>query len=109
MIGRPILMSAPMVRAILAGTKTQTRRIVKPQPCRDTAAAMLYVDDGLWHFGSYSLGGAWGECCPPARPRFAVGDCLWLRETWAMVRFSRDPESGICDDVRGRVGRDSHG
>lgn len=74
---RPILFSAPMVCAILAGTKTQTRRVVNPQPqkchmvSRDMASpsgysliADAYDDEYLTH-------------------RFGVsGDLLWVKETW---------------------------
>lgn len=56
---RPILFSGPMVRAILAGNKTQTRRVVKPQPA-----------------------GAWAApgktSCPYGQP----GDRLWVREAF---------------------------
>lgn len=43
----PILFSAPMVRALLAGTKTQTRRIVKPAR-RDATDFVLVQHDGEW-------------------------------------------------------------
>ena len=56
---RPILFSAPMVRAILAGSKTQTRSMVK------TDAADLAADLAAAH-------------CPYGQP----GDRLWVRETW---------------------------
>ena len=64
---RPILFSAPMVRALLAGTKTQTRRIIKPQHLaffNQDAAAML---------------SDWNERpLPYGQP----GDRLWVRETF---------------------------
>lgn len=69
---RPILFSGPMVRAILEGRKTQTRRIVNPQPFpwkMETHRGELFVLDGGWRpFCKVPYG------CP--------GDLLWVRETW---------------------------
>ena len=73
---RPILFSGPMVRAILDGRKTQTRRIMKPQP----------TYDGFWwsHKG-YSCGGEkqFRDGLPlfVGCPYGVVGDRLWVRET----------------------------
>lgn len=86
---RPILFSAPMVRAILAGRKTQTRRIVKPQPDAEAIDVFCWLaghlrnapngcaEDGLYvrkktglHFATHSLYGV-------------PGDRLWVRERWA--------------------------
>jgi len=69
---RPILFSAPMVRAILAGQKTQTRRVVKPQP----ELAQLLTHSG-WS--------AWfdGHGRPLRNPYGQPGDRLWVREAWA--------------------------
>lgn len=80
---RPILFSAPMVRALLAGTKTQTRRVVKPQPKLVTDLWEPTVGGDRW-IGtgpSPATGGTrqtWGWApCPYGRP----GDRLWVRET----------------------------
>lgn len=68
----PILFSRPMVRAILAGTKTQTRRVVKPQPVGNAdvqfrvAAAVTLAPDGKQ------------LRCPYGQ----TGDRLWVRETF---------------------------
>ncbi len=93
---RPILFSAPMVRAILDGRKTQTRRVVKPQPPSSDAVHhatgarygwMSCADRGepqdhraIGPVGVvHQLGGPTVLRCPYGAP----GDLLWVRETWA--------------------------
>ena len=84
---RPILFSAPMVRAILAGTKTQTRRIVKPHRNDDS----FVLEDhgyGWWPYrsedGESSVMSDGCEYRLPC-PYGAIGDQLWVRETLEVV------------------------
>jgi hypothetical protein len=72
---RPILMSAPMVRATLDGSKTQTRRIVKPR-CIPVVEECFRVN-GKWcnHTFDYDL----VELCPYGVP----SDRLWVKETYS--------------------------
>lgn len=88
MKSRPILFSAPMVRALLAGTKTQTRMAIKDQQIGERFSHM--TEDGLAHLewlGEPSCGaGVWDVpeysaqvACPHGQP----GDQLWVRETWS--------------------------
>jgi hypothetical protein len=78
---RPILFKGEMVRAILAGTKTQTRRIVKPQPeTRTTPGGTLEVWSGFYGWrrlaDEFSNPHLKQHICPYG----AVGDRLWVRE-----------------------------
>lgn len=78
---RPILMSAPMVRAILEGRKTQTRRIIKPQPYFDAQNNLIF---GKWNYGQDLYGSHvlskrnLALKCPYGK----VGDRLWVRESY---------------------------
>lgn len=67
---RPILFSAPMVRAIIEGRKTQTRRVVKPDPASDINPILV---DGAWQWATRES----RRACPYGEP----GDRLWVRET----------------------------
>jgi hypothetical protein len=91
---RPILFSAPMVCAILDGSKTQTRRVVKPvrryehnNICRPDLVEDPYAV--WWHGVSENVGCF--QICPYGTP----GDRLWVRETWA---YERDG-TGCPDDT----------
>jgi len=76
---RPIIFSGWEVRAILAGIKTQTRRLVKHvNPAYMEAHARNRENDGHW-----------GQFCPLGRE----GDRLWVRETWNFYDATEDQRS----------------
>jgi hypothetical protein len=75
---RPILLSGPLVRAILEGRKTQTRRPVKADGIADAVTGHFYPSIGLAQFRR-----ADGRDSLPLRCPYGVpGDQLWVRETW---------------------------
>ena len=103
---RPLIFSGPMVKAILAGRKTQTRRLVRWQPlaegldlsfsglsvghyCTDVPASghVLYSRDGS---------GVWHQRTKPAHcPHGKEGDRIWVRETWRTEELHGDHTDGV--------------
>lgn len=99
---KPILFNAEMVRALLEGRKTVTRRVVKPQPM---------LDGHLWKLG----GAAWSDSVLSVpvmlghslynRAPYQPGDVLWVRETWCEVmgrkgKYLYRAYAGERDDTR---------
>lgn len=93
---KPILFSSAMVRAILEGRKTQTRRVVKLLSDPPTRSGIIYdhLSTGCWHV---QRGAVWADedgncydCKPAARTPYQPGDTLWVRETWA--EFDKHPK-----------------
>lgn len=77
---RPILFKPEMVRAILEGRKTMTRRVIKPQPECSPDSAMRWESSGKWQWRLM------GGLEPAQAPQFACpygnyDDRLWVRES----------------------------
>ena len=83
---KPIIFNTDMVRAILEGRKTVTRRVVKPQPQKNEANPHR-IRGGSWFFDVPStrfpgtLDTSVGPYWPPCQP----GDIIYVRETWTTV------------------------
>jgi len=85
---RPIIFGAESVRAILEGRKTQTRRVMKPQPWYEPGSFPPGVELLWWRWSAYAASAShdppgvpseqWFEHCPYGKP----GERLWVREAW---------------------------
>lgn len=95
----PILMSTPMVQAILQGRKTKTRRIIKPQPI------WKVEDDGNLYEGNHKgyvkVDGHpfWGHQFAAEFAKWEKGDILWVRETWQAEAIPAAPEGDHDETV----------
>ena len=120
---RPILFSGPMVRAILNGTKTQTRRVMNVQPRAPGYQLFTVVNSsdkskvGKKHWGLLNASGCGFKAsdnryfvCPYGK----TGDQLWVRETWAIcphcgtVNWKQEENSRKlcgCRECMGEIGK----
>lgn len=97
MTERPILFSAPMVRAILEGRKTQTRRIIKPQP-EVTETGYISWRDEICAMDCFA------SIIADDSPYGVPGDRLWVRETCRAYEITNSDWNGYSGHVPGTDG-----
>lgn len=115
---KPILFNIEMVRAILDGRKTCTRRAIKPQP--QSGLCYTYAGShkdciGKWTYPNRGAHKLWGEeyklpenikdeeLSKRWNPPYHTGDILYVRETWQCWRAHRYEATA---DIRFRAGGD---
>lgn len=94
---RPILMSAPMVLAILEGRKTETRRVMKPQPVH-------YPDGDIGWWGPDRFTDVHECACPYGYP----ADGLYVKEAMRRHHGSIFDGGTYCADLTPVFGDDAH-
>lgn len=97
MTDRPIIFSAPMIRALLDGRKTQTRRILKlPKWASADPSHIEFGSSGEPEVICRDTG------CLVALPMpYAVGDRLWVREAWAPLNALTHNDPGSTALIEG--------
>ena len=102
---RGMIFNGEMVRAILDGRKTQTRRIMKVQPESNQLGLLLITDStkhsdiGKYHWAESNATGNHVRSKLFSCPFGAVGDRIWVRETFQGPLFDYDLMDSYCKDA----------
>lgn len=96
MTERGMIFNAEMVRAILDGRKTQTRRIMAPQPADDIERCIFPNPEAIGWKSSlrHKHGSTTAHFCHYGKP----GDRIWVRETFQGPLFDYDLMDSYCKD-----------
>lgn len=106
---RPILFSAPMIRALLANQKTQTRRIIDPiafgapSHCKEVKPYCTGTADPLAFY--WKSGACWNSSKPLICRHGKKGDRLWVKETFIKKACERSLDEPCLDCQNCRDGR----
>lgn len=87
----PILFNGQMVRAILGGRKTVTRRLIKPQPIDNTEIDGNFFDGLLRGYVKVDNHPHWRENFTNQFAKWQSGDTLWVKETFAPKEIHEEP------------------
>jgi len=104
---RPILFNSEMVKAVLDGRKTQTRRIIVPQPIKEGWDGLVKTYKWGEKHGLYRIDELIEEC-----PYGQTGDRLWVRETFQTLGnkqntvYRADGKAKLTWDVGGQKGEE---
>jgi hypothetical protein len=113
---RPIIFSAAMIRALLEGRKTQTRRILKPQPIAEVRSVFHHATERKTGRPVFGMRGPMGGaiCGLPCKhglladiiPPLSAGDLLWVRERFSIKSWDEDGSFRITYSADGVVSDD---
>lgn len=102
---RGMIFNAEMVRALLSGRKTQTRRIMKVQPKSNQLGLLLITDStkhsdiGKYHWAESNATGNHVRSKLFSCPFGAVGDRIWVRETFNSFWVTDEEIEEIQEDI----------